>query len=352
LERDDPAAYLEYAAKKAKAKAGAKKDKRDRNDPKCNTGNYQCRGKKGVACIPKSKGCRSDLSNVPPERKAYIDETIRKLRIGGKEPPDVRTSRKLDAPRVKITWEQYRKALELNVSGRDLSVGGVPRSKLEKIGINLYAKPGDYDHFRLVVASDPTGRTRQTAIQRTGIPTPIENELNNIINRAQDATTKKYEQLSALEQEFPDLNRRIDASQYPPRVVSDDPRAPEFESRLIALATQSISEDQEIANARSRLKKAISEDALSSIEGESRASAIRQVLLDRYSQRNLLYTGYSESQSRGDIGSDFERERLNTVIGEIEGVLTGLGQELPSLPGKRSEAVMNWSELAEPTKPE
>jgi hypothetical protein len=137
LERDDPAAYLEYAAKKAKAKAGAKKEKGDKNNPKCNTGNYQCRGKKGVACIPKSKGCNYDLSNVPPERKAYIEAAVEGLKAEGAKPKTARIGRKLGAPIVELTPEQYGKALEMNISQLKLVRGDATREQLREIGVDV-----------------------------------------------------------------------------------------------------------------------------------------------------------------------------------------------------------------------
>jgi hypothetical protein len=145
LERDDPAAYLEYAAKKAKAKAGAKKEKGDKNNPKCSTGNYQCRGKKGVACIPKSKGCNYDLSNVPPERKAYIEAAVEGLKAEGAKPKTARIGRKLGAPIVELTPEQYGKALEMNISQLKLMRGDATREQLREIGVDVdgvTSKPG------------------------------------------------------------------------------------------------------------------------------------------------------------------------------------------------------------------
>jgi hypothetical protein len=126
---------IDFAAKKRKA--GTDKDKRDRNDPKCNTGNYQCRGKKGVACIPKSKGCRADLGNVNPARKAYIDATIKALQAEGAKPTIARVGRKLGAPSVQLTPEQYGKALELNISQRSLIRGDATREQLRAIGVDI-----------------------------------------------------------------------------------------------------------------------------------------------------------------------------------------------------------------------
>lgn len=135
---------LNFAAKRKPG--GKKKESGSKDDPKCSADNYQCRGSKGVACISKKKGCRADLDKqvVSPERKQYIDETIEKLKEAGKSPPKVRIGRKLGAPITDISWEQYAKALELNVSGRKLSVGDATREQLKAIGVDvdgLTAKP-------------------------------------------------------------------------------------------------------------------------------------------------------------------------------------------------------------------
>jgi hypothetical protein len=144
LERDDPAAYLEYAAKKRKA--AKDKEKRDRNDPKCNTGNYQCRGKKGVACIPKSKGCSTDLKNINPARRQYIETIVNGLKAEGAKPKTARIGRKLGAPIVELTPEQYGKAMEMNISQLKLMRGDATREQLRAIGVDVDgvgAKPKD-----------------------------------------------------------------------------------------------------------------------------------------------------------------------------------------------------------------
>ena len=126
---------IDFAAKKRKA--GTDKDKGTKESPKCKAGNYQCRGKKGVACIPKSKGCRADLSNVNPARKAYIDATIKALQAEGAKPTIARVGRKLGAPSVQLTPEQYGKALELNISQRSLIRGDATREQLRAIGVDI-----------------------------------------------------------------------------------------------------------------------------------------------------------------------------------------------------------------------
>ena len=126
---------IDFAAKKRKA--GTDKDKGTKESPKCKAGNYQCRGKKGVACIPKSKGCRADLSNVNPARKAYIDATIKALQAEGAKPTIARVGRKLGAPSVQLTPEQYGKALELNISQRSLIRGDATREQLRAIGVDV-----------------------------------------------------------------------------------------------------------------------------------------------------------------------------------------------------------------------
>jgi hypothetical protein len=135
LEREDPAAYLEYAAKKRKA--AKDKEKRDRNDPKCNTGNYQCRGKKGVACIPKSKGCSTDLKNINPARRQYIETIVNGLKAEGAKPKTARIGRKLGAPIVELTPEQYGKALGMNISQLKLMRGDATREQLRAIGVDV-----------------------------------------------------------------------------------------------------------------------------------------------------------------------------------------------------------------------
>lgn len=131
-----PSRLVEFAAKKRKA--GAKKEDRGTKDsPKCKTGNYQCRGKKGVACIPNSKGCSTDLKNINPARRQYIEAVVAGLKAEGAKPKTARIGRKLGAPIVELTPEQYGKALALNISQLKLVRGDVTREQLKAIGVNV-----------------------------------------------------------------------------------------------------------------------------------------------------------------------------------------------------------------------
>lgn len=143
-----------------------------------------------MACISKKKGCRADLDKqvVSPERKQYIDETIEKLKEAGKSPPKVRIGRKLGAPITDISWEQYAKALELNVSGRKLSVGDATREQLKAIGVDvdgLTAKPAQGKKEELM-----EGRVTFSGI---GAESPPSKEvLRKVAETQADARTKSY----------------------------------------------------------------------------------------------------------------------------------------------------------------
>lgn len=131
-----PSRLVEFAAKKRKA-GGKKEDRGTKDSPKCKTGNYQCRGKKGVACIPNSKGCSTDLKNINPARRQYIEAVVEGLKAEGAKPKTARIGRKLGAPIVELTPEQYGKALALNISQLKLVRGDVTREQLKAIGVNV-----------------------------------------------------------------------------------------------------------------------------------------------------------------------------------------------------------------------